>query len=140
MILPLRKDAVEPREVALRGPRSIRLRPQYPVYQRAKTCHRPPLHQVIHPLGEVGSIGKIDAGNAADGLCGVGHVTNITWNGGYGDGVTANSEQRTANRKLVQPRKPALSGAKGQAAERIIRPAAIPTQSATTPSTTDAPM
>jgi len=97
VVLPLRKDAVETREVALRGPSAIRLRPQYPVYQRAKTCHRPPLHQVIHPLGEVGSIGKIDAGNAADGLCGVGHVTNITWNGGYGDGVTANSEQRTAN-------------------------------------------
>ena len=69
MVLPLGEDAVEPREVALRGPRSIRLRPQYPVHQRAKTRHRPTLHQVIHRLGEVGSIGKIDTRNAADGLC-----------------------------------------------------------------------
>ena len=85
VILPLRKDAVESPKVAIGCSLTQRLRPKQAVDDDPKPRHSPPRRRVIHPLREVGAVGKVDAEHTADVLLGLGHVTNITSNGGYSE-------------------------------------------------------
>ncbi len=85
VILPLRKDAVEPPKVAISCSLTQRLRPEQPVKEDPKTGDRTQRRRVIHRLRQLGAVGKVDAENTADVLMGLEYVTNITANGGYGD-------------------------------------------------------